>query len=583
MTRTRNARALAAAALGSLAAMATAACDKTAPSPMPAGGSGASARSARPAAAGAPWFEEVAARSGFDFRHVRAFKKRFWFPELVGSGLAWIDYDGDGNLDLYCVQSGDLAPEGHDQPGNKLYRNKGDGTFEDVTDTAGVGDKGYGMGCCVGDYDGDGDPDLYVTNVGTNVLYRNNGDGTFTDVTAEAGVGHSGWSTSCGFFDCDGDGDLDLFVVNYVRWAPEREVNCKSTYGDRDYCAPNNYNAPSQSVLYRNDGGGHFTDVSEEAGLLAAFGNGLGLALVDFDRDGKLDAYVSNDGNPNQLWINQGGGKFVDKALLAGCAVNRNGAAEASMGTVPVDIDDDGWIDLFITNLRGETNTFYFNKKGVFTDRTPQTGLTMPSLQYTGFGDGFADFDLDGRLDLYVVNGRVGFWKPTLSEADPYVEPNQLFRGLDGARFEEVQPQGGIATTHYGVGRGAAFGDYDNDGDVDVAYIENNGSVRLLKNIAARQGHWIELRIVNAKGADALGASVSLRAGGRTIFREIAPCSSYASSNDPRAHFGLGPAASVDEVVVTWPGGARESFGPLAVEKLHVLKQGRGRAAPGSR
>ena len=538
---------------------------------------GPAAPAARPPAASPPWFEEVAAQSGIDFRHVRGSKQRFWFPEIMGSGLAWIDYDGDGKIDLYCVQSGDLAPEGRDVPGDKLYRNRGDGTFEDVTARAHLGCQAYGMGCCVGDYDGDGDADLFVSNVGPDVLYRNEGDGTFTDVTAEAGVGNPGWGTSCGFFDCDGDGDLDLFVVNYVRWAADRELECKAATGERDYCSPNNYSAPSPCVLYRNEGDGRFRDVTEEAGLLAAFGNGLGLALVDFDRDGRIDAYVSNDGNPNQLWINQGGGKFVDRALLAGCAVNRNGASEASMGTVPIDVDDDGWIDLFITNLVGETNTLYFNKKGVFTDRSPQTGLTGPSLQFTGFGDGFADFDLDGVLDLFVVNGRVGHHEPVFSTEDIYAEPNQLFRGLPGSRFEEVPMAGTAGPIRVATGRGAAFGDYDDDGDVDVAVGANGGPLQLLRNVSPRRGTWIELRVVNARGADALGASLALRANGRTIRREISPCSSYASSNDPRAHFGLGPAAQADEVLVTWPGGAVESFGPLAAEKIHVLKQGTGR------
>jgi len=561
------------------AAIAALACSRGADEPA----SAADARTTSSAKGGAVWFEEIAAQSGLGFRHVRASKQRFWFPELVGSGLAWLDVDGDGHLDLFCVQSGDLKPEGAAQPCDRLYRSRGDGTFEDVTERAGfAGESAYGMGCAVGDYDGDGDPDLYVTNYGPNVLWRNDG-GTFTDVTAEAGVGDPGWSSSTGFFDYDNDGDLDLFVVNYVRWSPETELECRASNGQRDYCAPKNYNAPSQSVLYRNEGGGVFRNVSQEAGLVAAFGNGLGLALADFDRDGKLDAYVSNDGNPNQLWMNQGNGRFVDKAVVHGAAVNRNGAAEASMGTVPVDVDDNGFLDLFITNLRGETNTFYFNDRGVFTDRTPTTGLAMPSLAFTGFGDGIADFDLDGTLDLYVVNGRVGYWEPAISASDPYAEPAQLFRGVGPGRFEEVSPAGGTAQSLIDTSRGAAFADYDDDGDLDIAYSTNHGPLRLLRNVASRAGQWIGMRVKDARGGDALGASVALKALGRTMHRDVLICSSYCSSNDPRVHFGLGAAAEATDVVVTWVGGARESFGTLAAGRYHLLKQGQGRPPASAR
>jgi len=554
-----------------LAAGATLACSS---GEDPARGAGAG-----PSSAATVWFEEVAPGSGLSFRHMRGFEQRFWFPEIMGAGLAWFDYDGDGRLDLYCVQSGDLDPAGKDVPGDVLYRNRGDGTFEDVTARAKLGDERYGMGCAVGDYDGDGDRDLYVTNVGKNVLYRNEGDGTFSDVTDEAGVGYEGWGTSAGFFDYDGDLDLDLFVVNYVRWSPDREIECRSNYGDRDYCAPVNYNAPSRAVLYRNSGGGRFADVSEEAGLGAAFGNGLGLALADFDRDGRLDAYVSNDGNPNQLWMNQGNGRFLDKALLLGAAVNRNGAAEASMGTVPVDLDENGFIDIFITNLRGESNTMYFNERGTFFDRTPKTGLAAPSVSFTGFGDGFADFDHDGRLDLYVVNGRVGLWKPTFGQADVYAEPNHLYRGLEGSRFEEVLPPGGTAVNLIGTSRGAAFGDYDDDGDVDVAYLDNHGPVRLLRNVAPKVGHWIGMSVLDEKGGDALAASVELGALGRTMRREVMVCSSYCSSNDPRVHFGLGEAKVASAVVVTWPDRSRERFGDLPADRFHVLQKGKGRPA----
>jgi enediyne biosynthesis protein E4 len=528
------------------------------------------------AAPSAPWFEEVAQPSGVDFRHMRGLTQRFWFPEIMCAGLCWIDYDGDGHPDLFVVQSGDIDPGERSVPGCKLFHNLGNGKFEDVSARAGIAGHGYGVGCTAGDYDGDGRVDLYVTYLGPNILYHNNGDGTFSDVTAQAGVGDAGWGSSCGFVDIDGDGDLDLFLVNYVRWKKETEIPCKSPYGERDYCAPNNYNAPSQCVLFINDGNGHFHDGSAQAGLAAAFGNGLGLALADFDGDGRTDVYVSNDGMPNQLWMNRGGGKLVDEALVRGCAVNRNGAAQASMGTVVADFDQDGDPDLFITNLRNESTTLYDNDgKGNLRDVSARTGMATASQPYTGFGDGAFDFDLDGVIDIFVVNGRVGFWKPYYSQEDLYAEPKQLFRGIDGKRFEEVA-HGGLAADLLGTSRGAAFADYDDDGGIDVAVNENNGQLRLLRNIAQRKGHWVELDVRNRVGAPALQARVSLPAGARTLVREVHVCSSYASADDPRVHIGLGPVATLGRATVRWPDGTSESFGPLAVDHIHVLRQGTG-------
>jgi len=525
----------------------------------------------------APWFEEVAAAVGVDFVHTRGDEQRFWFPEIMGSGVAVFDHDADGDLDLYFVQAGDLAAPVEDRAANRLYENDGTGRFQDVTARAGVGDRGYGMGCAVGDADGDGDLDLYVTNVGPNVLYRNDGDGTFTDVTAAAGVGDASWGTSAAFFDADGDGDLDLYLVNYLGWSAEQELECAADWGERDYCNPNNYSAPTRDVLYRNEGDGRFTDATVAAGLDAAFGNGLGVSIADFDLDGLLDVYVTNDGMPNELWMNQGGLRFEDRALLAGCAVNMQGTSEAGMGVAAVDVDNDGDFDLFMTHLRNETNTFYVNKGGFFADRTRQTGLSGASLRFTGFGLGFADFDQDGQLDLYVANGRVGKWKPPFEEGDWYGEPNQLFRGLGGVRFEEVSPREGLTVTVAETSRGAAFGDLDGDGDVDVVVNESGGRARLLRNIAEKHGAALLLRIVDTGGRDAIGARVRLCGGDcagddAAQWRQVSSAYSYGSANDLRVHFGLGTAQRAESVLVVWPDGTEQRFGPLEAG-AHVLRR----------
>jgi hypothetical protein len=526
-------------------------------------------------AADGPTFVEVAAQRGVEFTHIYANEQRFWFPELASGALGWIDYDQDGDLDLYCVQAGDCKVGEVVTAGNILYRNDGE-RFVDVTAEAGVGDKGYGHGVAVGDYDGDGDADLYVGNVGANVLYRNEGDGTFTDVTQAAGVGLTKWTVSTGFFDYDSDGDLDLFMVNNVNWSPEIETKCETNYGVRDYCSPGNYNAPSVDTLYRNEGDGTFTDVTESSGISKGTGVGWGVAAADFNGDGALDFYVANDGMANLLWINDGNGHFTDRALLAGCALNMNGTAEAGMGVQAIDVENDGDVDLFMTHMHNETNTFYLNKKGVFTDRTAATGLGVASLLYTGFGMGFEDFDLDGELDLYVANGRVGFTPPHLSESDPYAEPNQLFFGLGSGKFREAK-DGPTSEALLGTSRAAAFADYDNDGDIDLVYLDWAAPVKLLENRGERRGGWIGFRLLGPHGSDALGASVELKAGGRSQFRRCDPCYSFCAANDPRVHFGLGAATGADEVRVSWPTGETETFGPFAAGAYHELRQGQGR------
>ncbi|MFK7845931.1 MAG: FG-GAP repeat domain-containing protein, partial [Rhodothermales bacterium] len=426
-----------------------------------------------------PWFQEISKQAGIDFKHVRASASNFYFPEIMSGGVAWIDYDNDGLLDLYLVQGGDIDTKDA-QFTNVLYRNIDGKHFEDVTIAAGVGDTGYGMGVAVGDVDNDGDPDLYVTNVGPNVLYRNEGDGTFTDISVSSGTNHAGWGASAAFADYDGDGLQDLYITNYINWAPHQEIECFSGGSGRDYCHPDNYRSPAADALFKNEGDGRFVDVTAGAGIDAVSANGLGVVPGYFNDDYLIDFYVANDGNPNQLWQNNGDGTFTDRALITGVSANRQGTAEAGMGVIAFDLENDGDTDLLLTHLRDETNTLYRNDNGNFQDVTIAAGLSSPSLPYTGFGLGVADFNHDGLLDIYVANGKVGRGKigqdNTPDTSGPFAEPNQLFKGTEAGKFVEVEPAGGVITSSISTSRGTALADIDNDGDLDIAVINNHGS-----------------------------------------------------------------------------------------------------------
>ena len=518
------------------------------------------------------WFTDVTAESNVDFRHVFAVRQKHYFPEIMSGGVALLDYDNDGNLDLYFIQGGDLDKSIPNRPGNRMYRNRGDGTFEDVTVATGTGDTGYGMGCACGDYDRDGDVDLYVTNVGPNVLYRNNGDGTFTDVTQEAGVADPAWGTSAAFVDYDGDGWLDLFIVNYVDWTATRELKCKSRLDQKDYCHPSSYQAPTADSLYRNLGDGTFANVSQPSGI--------GVASGDFNADGRLDFFVANDAMPNQLWLNQGDGRFVDDALMAGCALNHSGASEGGMGVMAVDFDYDGDLDLFVSHLRDESNTLYVNSAGLFTDTTPALGLEAPSLAFTGFGLGFADFDHDGLLDVFVANGRVTLIEPIRDATKPYGEENQLFAGQADGRFVEVLPRGGTPGLLPASSRGAAFGDIDNDGDIDIVIANRGTYAHLLRNDAGVRGNWIMFRVLGERGIYAIGADVRIDVAGTIQSRRVQRAYSYCSSNDPRVHFGLSQSERIDKVTVRWPDGSEETFGPFSSNQIIELRKEAGTARP---
>jgi hypothetical protein len=527
--------------------------------------------------AGPPWFEECAAARGIGFVHVSGHDgKHFYLPEVVCGGAAFFDADGDGKLDAYLVQAGGVDVPRDRRPPNRLYLNRGDGTFVDATEGSGADDRGYGMGVATGDYDDDGRPDLFVTNLGGNVLLHNDGGGHFTDVTAAAGLaGGAAWSSSAAFFDYDHDGRLDLFVVNYVRWSPETEHECETALGGLEYCSPKAYAAATPCALYHNDGGGHFTDVSEKVGLHAAFGNGLGVVVADFDGDGWEDVFVANDGSPNQLWIHQPDGTFKDEAMIRGCAMDTQGIAKAGMGVVAADVDDDGRIDLFVTNLVDETDSYFRNCGRYFRDSTAVAGLGATTRPFTRFGTGMYDFDQDGFVDLYVAAGRVARGTAPRTP-DLYAEENLLFRGVGGGRFEEVRPRGGTATPVILTSRGAAFGDFDDDGGVDVLVVNRDAPASLFRNCVAHRGHWLRLSVLERSGRDALGAVVTVPLGERKLTRIVHTAESYCSASDPRVSVGLGTATSVGPVTVRWVGGETETFAIDGIDRTVVLRRGAG-------
>lgn len=528
--------------------------------------------------AGAPWFADEAAARGLDFRHVSGFDGRHLMPEIVGGGAVLADIDGDGDLDAYLVQSGSLHRPGSDDGRNRLYFNDGAGNFALAPD-AGADDPGYGMGVAAGDYDNDGDVDFYVTNYGPNVLLRNDGAGRFEDITGSAGVADPGWSTAAAFLDLDADGDLDLFVVNYLNWSKDREIECYSPNGFKTYCPPANYNAPARDRLYRNDGDGTFTDITEAAGVGTAFGNGLGALGADFDADGRTDLFVANDMMVNQLWVNRGDLRFADEAMFRGCGVDEHGTAKAGMGVAAGDVDDDGDADLLVVNLQGQTDSFFRNEGAWFEDATEEVGLAAGSGRYTRFGVVLADFDNDGRLDIYQANGRVDRGEGVLAEEDEFAEPNVLYRGGAMGRFAEVLPLGGTAAPLIHTSRGLAIGDVDDDGGLDLLVVNRDAAPYLLMNRAPSRGNWVRFRIRLENGRDAHGALVAAEVGAKRLTRAVQPEGSYLASSDPRVHFGLGEEASVRNVKVLWPGRAAEAFGDFEADAIHDLNEGSGMPA----
>ena len=430
------------------------------------------------------------------------------------------------------------------------------------------------MGAAAADYDGDGDTDIYVTNVGANVLYRNDGKGTFSDVSGAAGVDEAGWGTAASFADLDNDGDLDLVVVNYIAWSVTVEKRCLAK-GPCTYAIPSYFDAPAADHIFRNNGDGTFTDVSEKAGLNLVFGNGLGVAVADFDGDGQADIFVANDMMHNQLWHNRGGLLFNDQAMSRGTAVDENGAVKAGMGVATGDVDDDGDFDLLVVNLEAQTDTFLRNDGGYFTDTTAAAGLSTVSRRYTRFGVVLADFDNDGVLDVYEANGGI-LPSTSATDDDVFAEPNALFRGTREGRFEPVDPPGGTMNALVHTSRGVAVGDLDDDGGLDLVVVNRDAPVYLLKNRVAGRGNWVRFRVLTAAGSDAVDAVVSAGIADRRVYRRVQPAGSYLASSDPRVHYGLGDTASVTDVRVRWPDGNVESFGDFQAGQTVELRRGEG-------
>jgi len=542
-------------------------------------------------------FSDDSVPAGFDFQFFNGASGEIYFLEIMGSGGGLIDYDGDGDLDLYAVQGTMLAPgkgvEDAQVPPkypvpltDRLYRNDLEIDSEghrslrltDVTERVGLTRSEYGFGLATGDYDNDGWTDLYVTDFGSNQLLRNNGNGTFSDVTEASGADDRGWSVSASFVDFDRDGWLDLYVTNYVDFSVEKRRHCLNPMGAADYCDPDVY--PSgDDHLFRNRGDGTFEDVSVRAGIRVEPRTGLGVASADFDLDGWPDLYVANDGMSNLLFMNNRDGTFRDDTLLAGCAVNSEGQREASMGVHAADVDNDGDEDIFLTHYARETNTLYLNDgTAMFDDVTQSSGLATPSWNFTSFGTHLFDYDNDGLLDIMAVSGAVTIFSN--GSRDNLAQTNQLFHNLGGRTFEEVSDEASDAFQIEEVSRGAAFGDLDNDGDTDVVVFNNSEPSRLLINQVGSKNNWLGLRLMGkAVARDMYGAWVELtQPNGPTLWRRVKSDGSYASANDSRLLFGLGERSDDVSVRVVWPSGLIETFPDLAVGQYRTLVEGTGQA-----
>ena len=527
-----------------------------------------------------PLFQPVpASRSGIVFTHTAGLSPNMYLPETVGAGCAFLDYDNDGWMDIYLVNSGPCDFYTPPSPlRNALYKNNRDGTFTDVTLKAGVPGSAYGMGVAVGDYDGDGLPDLFVTQYPHSILYHNNGDGTFADVTAKAGVSCPGWATSAVWFDYDNDGRLDLFVCRFADFSKGKNVWCGGHGpGERFYCKPNVFK-PMPSWLFHNNGDGTFTDVSRESGIAASLGKAWGVVAADVNNDGLMDLFVGDDTAPNGLFINQGKGKFIDNGVLAGVAYSPFGVARSGMGVDAADYNQDGWIDLFIANVDHEMYSLYRNDKDeTFSDEALATGIGAITRLMSGWGLKFFDYNNDGDIDLMIANGHPDLTIHSHHPELEYLQPLLLFQGSSGHGWKNVSAQCGPAFAQPIAGRGLALGDFDNDGSVDVLVSTNNGAPLLLKNNAARGNHWLGLRLIGTKSnIDAVGAKVTWKSGDLLRHRTKVGGGSYLSAHDPRLVLGLGNRKAIDWIEVQWPhpGGTTQRFTGLPIDRYITITEG---------
>ncbi|HXG68108.1 MAG TPA: CRTAC1 family protein [Blastocatellia bacterium] len=537
-------------------------------------------------------FTDVSAALQIRFKHEASPTSQKYLPETMGSGVALFDCDGDGRLDIFFVNGAkitDPMPKGAlpvkdgAQYANRLYRQKADGTFEDVTEKAGLAGSGYGMGAAVGDYDNDGDEDLYVTALSRNALYRNNGDGAFTDVTDAAGVAASGWSTSAAFVDFNHDGLLDLFVCRYLDWSFEANLFCgERRPGYRAYCHPDNYRG-AVALLYRNEGGGRFTDVSRQAGVANAEGKALGVAIADFDRDGLIDIFVANDSVRQFLYRNKGDGTFEDVALIAGAAVNEDGKVYAGMGVDFSDYDNDSWPDVVVTNLSNQMYALYRNAgDGSFAYTTNPAGLGRITLLYSGWGARFMDYDNDGWKDLFIAQGHV---LDTIELTSPhlrYLEPPLLARnegnkgrGQGTVRFADVSAASGEIFGQAWAARGLATGDLDNDGDLDVVVTTTNGRAYVLRNDGGNAANWLNIRLVGRRSnRDGIGAEIKIiTPSGALQHAVVHTTASYLSASDRRVHFGLGAEKLVKTIEIRWPSGVIQQLKDVPANQMITITE----------